>query len=108
MNLQTETFEDVIVVHAPDDLGGDHAEDFSDFVSTLELTQIVVDLDGTEMIDSAGLTALLDSRDALHERGGELKVATTNSNNRKILEITQLDRQLEVFDTVVGAVRAFR
>jgi anti-anti-sigma regulatory factor len=40
--------------------------------------------------------------------GGEVKIATTNPTNRKILEITRLDQQLEVFEDIVGAVRTFR
>ncbi len=39
--------------------------------------------------------------------GGEAKIAATNLNNRKIFEITRLDQQLEVFDSVVDAVKSF-
>ena len=38
---------------------------------------------------------------------GDLKIATSNKANRKILEITRLDEQLEVFDTVIDAVKSF-
>ena len=38
-------------------------------------------------------------------QGGEVKIATTNAANRKILEITRLDRQLEVFQSVIDAVQ---
>ena len=54
---------------------------------------MVVDLDATETIDSRGLTALLNWQDNLRELGGDLKIATTNPNNRKILEMTRLDQQ---------------
>lgn len=42
------------------------------------------------------------------EKSGDLKIATTNSINRKILEVTRLDEQLEVFDSVIDAVKSFR
>ena len=69
---------------------------------------MVVDLDGTETLDSAGLTALLNAQEALRELQGDLKIATSNAVNRKILEITRLDQQLEVFESVIDAVKSFR
>jgi anti-anti-sigma regulatory factor len=44
----------------------------------------------------------------LHIAQGDLKIATSNPINRKILELTRLDQQLEVFDSVVDAVKSFR
>lgn len=108
MNLACEVFEDVVVVHAPDELAGDQAGAFENYVRQLEQRKVVVDLDGTELLDSRGLTVLLDANDHLRECGGELKVAVTNSVNRKILEITRIDHQLEVHESVVDAVRSFQ
>ena len=50
---------------------------------------------------------MLNVQDRLRDKGGEAKIATTHSTNRKILEITRLDQQLEVFDSVVEAVKSF-
>lgn len=108
MNLPTETFGDVVVVHTPDEFGADQAQPFEAFIVSLPQPQVVIDLDNTESIDSAGLTALLDAQDTLRELGGDAKIATTNVYNRKILEITRLDQQLEVFDSVIDAVKSFR
>lgn len=104
----TEIFGDVIVVHTPDEFGGDQGDQFVSCASHLERHNVVADLDSTEMLDSAGLTALLDAQQRLRDAGGQLKIATTNVANRKILEITRLDQQLEVFDSVVDAVKSFR
>lgn len=108
MNLPTEIFGDVIVVHTPEELGADQAENFEALLVGLEQRSVVLDLDSTESLDSAGLTALWNSRDSLRELGGDVKLATTNATNRKLLEITRLDRQLEVFDSVIDAVKSFR
>jgi anti-anti-sigma factor len=108
MNLPTEIFGNVIVVHTPDELGGEHTDEFKAYLPTLERHLVVLDLDSTEMLDSRGLTALLDVQDQLREMGGEVKIAAANLTNRKILEITRLDQQLEVFESVVDAVRSFR
>ncbi len=108
MNLPTEIGGEVIVVHAPDELGADQAENFEGLLVSLERQRVVLDLDGAESIDSEGLTALWNSRDNLRELGGDLKLATSNATNRKLLEITRLDHQLEVFDSVIDAVKSFR
>jgi anti-anti-sigma factor len=108
MNLATEIFGDVIVVHTPEELSTDHAETFEAYLPTLERRQIVLDLDATELLDSRGLTALLNTQDTLRDAGGDVKITSSNATNRKILEITRLDQQLEVFENVVDAVRSFR
>jgi len=108
VNLPTEIFNDVIVVHAPDELNRDQSEAFETRLCTLDRRRVVLDLDGVESIDSQGLTSLLDVQDKLRATGGELKIAATNATNRKILEITRLDQQLEVFDSVLDAVKSFR
>ena len=108
MSLPTEIFGEVVVVHTPDELSAEQVGSLQARLSTLERSQVVLDLDGTEVIDSAGLTALLDAQDKLREEEGFVKIATTNVLNRKILEITRLDQQLEVFDSVLDAVKSFR
>jgi anti-anti-sigma factor len=108
MNLPTEIFGEVIVVHTPEELNADKIDGFLTCVSALERNKVVFDLDHTEMLDSAGLTALLDVQDRLRQGGGETKIAATNAANRKILEITRLDRQLEVFQSVIDAVKSFQ
>lgn len=108
MNLPTEIFGDVVVVHTPEELGSDQADGFEACVGVLDRSRVVLDLDNTELLDSEGLEALLNVQDKLREEGGEVKVCTTNSTNRKILEVARLDQQLEVFSSVIDAVKSFR
>lgn len=107
MNLPTETFGAVTVVHTPEEMGTDQAAPLAACLVGLERDNLVLDLDHTELIDSVGLESLLGVRDRLRERGGAVKIATTNPTNRKILEITRLDLQFEVFDSVIDAVKSF-
>jgi anti-sigma B factor antagonist len=107
MNLSHEIFGDVIVVHAPEELETDQCEGIEAYFSTMEIANVVLDLDHTESIDSKGLTVLLDVQDRLREKQGDLKIAANNTYNRKILELTRLDQQLEVFDSVMDAVKSF-
>ena len=108
MNYPTEVFGDVVVVHTPEELNEDQTGPFDAYVSGLEQKQVVFDLDNTETLDSAGLKSLIDNQTRLRDEMGMLKIATTNDTNRKILEITRLDLQLEVFDSVIDAVKSFR
>ncbi len=107
MKLPTEVFGNVAVVHTPEEFSDDLTSKLADYLSSLERSKVIVDLDGTESLDSAGLAALLDAQQELRDLGGDLKVTTANTVNRKILEITRLDDHLEVFDNVIDAVKSF-
>ncbi len=107
MNLPTEIFGDVIVVHTPEELGHEKSDQLEGFLTSLERCKVIIDLDGTESFDSVGLEALLDAQELLRTLNGDLKIASTSSINRKIFEITQLDQRLEVFETVIDAVKSF-
>jgi anti-sigma B factor antagonist len=107
MKLPTEIFGSVVVVHTPEELGTDTAEQLEHFLTSQERNNVIVDLDGSETIESGGLEALLNAQEALKALQGDLKLATSNPANRKILEITRLDQQFEVFETVVEAVKSF-
>ena len=48
MNLPTEIFGDVIVVHTPEELGADQCDALEAYVPTLERQNVVLDLDATE------------------------------------------------------------
>lgn len=108
MKLPTEVFGEVVVVHAPEALGAARDNGLAAYVASLKRPNVVFDLDPAENLDSRGMTALLDLQDELRGAGGEARLATTNPIHRKVLEITRLDQQLEVFDSVVDAVKSFR
>jgi anti-sigma B factor antagonist len=107
MKLPTEIFGDVVVVHTPEELGSETAGQLEKFLTSQERSNVIVDLNGSETIDSQGLEALLGAQEALRALAGDLKISSSNSANLKILEITRLDQQLEVFDSVIDAVKSF-
>jgi len=107
MKLPTEIFGDVVVVHTPEELSEEQTPQLVGFLTSLERSSVIVDLDGTETIDSQGLTMLLDAQERLRGIGGDLRLSASNPYNRKILEITRLDQSLEVFETVLEAVKSF-
>lgn len=107
MKLPVEVFGDVGVVHTPEELSYDNSVEFETFLATLDRVKLIIDLDGTETLDSAGLTSLLNVQDELRRCAGDLKISTSNTMNQKILEITRLDQQLDVFESVLEAVKSF-
>lgn len=110
MAISTETFGRVLVAHTPDELNEDSAREL---MSALEspvaqgTVCIVAQMDRTETLDSAGLTALLDLRDELRHHGGNLKVCSLTETGQKIFELTRLDDHLDTFDSVIDAVASF-
>ena len=108
MNLPSEIFGEVIVVHTPEELGTDQAAEFEAHLPSLDRNRVVLDVDNTEVLDSAGLTAILNVHDVLRETGGAMRISATNPINRKILELTRLDQQLEVYESVIEAVKSFQ
>ena len=107
MKLPTEIFGEVIVVHTPEELGGDTSLQFEKFITTLDRINVVLDLDGTESFESSGLEAILNAHEALRALQGNLKISASNAANRKILEITRLEQHLEVYESVLEALRSF-
>jgi anti-anti-sigma factor len=107
MEMSSEVFGEVIVIHAPKELNDDRAEQISRQLSTCGHRQLVLDLDDAEILDSVGLEMLLETQETFQEKGGDLKLVASNPVNRKILEIIRFDRLFEVYDSVLDAVRSF-
>jgi anti-anti-sigma factor len=111
MQISTETFGSVLVAHTPEELTEETA---SSLMAALERpiddgqTNIVLQMDRSDMYDSAGLTALLDLQDRVRERSGNLVVTGLGDPGRKIFEMTRLDRRFELFDSVIDAVSSFQ
>jgi anti-anti-sigma factor len=69
--------------------------------------RIVINLQGTPLVDSSGLELLLDLRDRCLQRGGALQLAAPNPLVREILQATELAREFGLFDDVVSAIGSF-
>ncbi|MHC2998409.1 STAS domain-containing protein [Microbacterium sp. HJ5] len=65
--------------------------------------RIVVDLGGTEFVDSSGLGALIGGLKAARLAGGDLRIAATTEPVRRVLKLTNLDRVLRDHPTPESA-----
>ena len=83
MNLPTEIFGNVAVVHAPEELGGDQVAAFHTFFGGLAQAAVVLDLDGNELLDSEGLTALVDEQERAAHRPRRFENLDSQSDQSK-------------------------
>ena len=69
--------------------------------------QLVLDMQGIAVIDSAGLEMLLDYQEKCQRMGGALKLANANTLCREVLKATGVGAKFEIFRDSGGAVRSF-
>ena len=108
MKLTTESFGAVTVVHTPEDLTERAGGVLKETIGT-QLAQgrrsIVLDMRATESYDSIGLGSLLDAKDHAAQGGGSLRICGLPASGRKIFELTRLDQQFELFESLIDAVK---
>lgn len=63
---------------------------------------VVVDLSGVDLIDSAGLSALISGLKAARQAGGSLRIARPSKQAKSILKLTNLHRVFEPSDAADG------
>ena len=66
--------------------------------------RVVVDLSGTEFMDSSGLGALIAGLKATRSAGGDLRIAGPTAQVATVLELTNLDRVLRPYESVEAAL----
>lgn len=62
-------------------------------------TRVVVDLGGTDFIDSSGLGALISGLKVARQAGGDLRIASPTLQVTTVLELTNLNRVLRAHDS---------
>jgi len=110
VNVNVERPDDesapVVAVHGELDL--DSAQELRNaLVETIDehpgLT-VIVDLEGVEFIDSAGLGVLLGGRERAQSRNGDLVLVATGRSVVRVLELTGLTRVFEIHASRVSAL----
>ena len=75
-----------------------------DALESAEVTHLVVDLTQTTFLDSSALGVLVGALKRVREKGGRLDIVRPAAGSRRIFEITNLDRVLDLHDTLEGAL----
>ena len=64
---------------------------------------VVIDLSGVDFIDSTGLGVLLGAAKRVRGAGGDIRLVMAGSRLTDLIEITRLDRVMDVFESVSAA-----
>lgn len=67
--------------------------------------RVIVDLDGTDFIDSAGTSVLLGGLKRARDNDGDLVLVVTGRNVLKVLDVTGLTRIFDVHASLESALR---
>lgn len=65
--------------------------------------RIAIDLSKVEFIDSSGLGALINGLKSTRQAGGDLRIATPTEQVKLVLELTNMDRVLKVYENAETA-----
>jgi anti-sigma B factor antagonist len=68
---------------------------------------MVIDLSGTEYMDSSGLAAIVSALQTARTKNGDVYLACMNDTLRALFELTQLHKICQIYDDTDSAVAAF-
>jgi anti-sigma B factor antagonist len=71
-------------------------------------TRIVLNLEGVEFLDSAGLGELVRTHTSIRSRGGQVKLVKPTENVYSLLKITRLDCVFDIEPDEATAIRSLR
>ena len=65
---------------------------------------LVVEMDATEFLSSAGARVLIEAQKALRAKGGRLVIAQPSTQVREVIALAGLDAVLPIYDDTMTAV----
>lgn len=109
LHLETRHLGDVIVIHCEGRIVYRDEAAALTRVATAALQhsrEVVLDMEGVQRIDSAGLGELVLVLMAAEATGGTLKLAGPNARVRHMFKLTNLSSIFEMYDSLVDALDA--
>lgn len=79
--------------------------EFTILLHTEDVKKLVIDLRDVDYCDSSGLSAILLAFRILQANEGQIRLAAPTKNVKTLIEISQLDRVLTIYETVDEAVK---
>ena len=109
MNISYEIKENAGVINLEGKLTAENAEQvknsFISWYNQQEVNNIVIDMSQLDFMDSTGLGILVSFLKLVHDRHGELRLATLQAKPKMVIEITRTYRILNLFDTLEEALK---
>ena len=110
MKVIAESYGHAVTLNMEGELTEDTLAAFKQAVdhqlSNEEVVDLVFNLELVPFVDSMALEYLLDLQARLSEKMGQVILAKPDENVRKILEITRLESNFEIFDDIPQAIKA--
>jgi anti-sigma B factor antagonist len=79
--------------------------EFTILLHTEEIKKLIIDLSEVDYCDSSGLSAILLAFRILQSNEGHIRLASPTKNVKILIEISQLDRVLQICNTVNEAIK---
>jgi anti-anti-sigma factor len=79
--------------------------EFTILLHTEDVKKLIIDLSEVEYCDSSGLSAILLAFRILQTKDGQIRIASPTKNVKTLIEISQLDRVLNIYNTVNEAFK---
>jgi anti-sigma B factor antagonist len=79
--------------------------EFTILLHTEDVKKLIIDLSEVEYCDSSGLSSILLAFRILQSNEGHIRLASPTRNVKTLIEISQLDRVLIIFNTVNEAIK---
>jgi anti-sigma B factor antagonist len=110
MNIETRDLKHVSVVKVSGRVDSATAPDFEKALTDLiesDRNQVVVDLQATDYMSSAGLRVLVSSLKAAKKNGGDLHLAQLSPRVKEVIDLAGLTPVFQIHADVVEAVGSF-
>ena len=110
MKIETQNYDNITVVKLQGEFTDESAKPFQDTGCKLiadGTDNIVLDMSSIVFIDSLGLEQLIWFRDYCQENSRQLKLAGLDESCSKIMEITRIGPQFDIYTELSEAVKSF-
>jgi len=112
MEFQTEEFseETIVVINLPDRVAAETSDQLKGYVKQLVESgkfKLVMNLEKTKFMDSAGLGALVSKISVTRANQGDVRLACPHQYITNLLELTHLDQIMKSFSSVRDAVKSY-
>lgn len=110
MNLQLHLFDHVTVIKITGRIDSHSVHKLRQQLALTtdgQAANIVLELGGVDFIDSSGLAAIVHGMKQCRATGGDLRLCKLHQSVRMVLELTRLDKALDIFPNQEGALLSF-
>ncbi len=110
MNLQLDAFDNVTVIKISGRIDTHSVHRLRQqllLAANGSDKNIVIDLAGVDFIDSSGLATIVQAMKQCRASTGDLRLCKPTQSVRMVLELTRLDKALDIFPTQESALASF-